>query len=251
MMRVWAILLATIKEGVRSQVFFNLLLFGVFAVLAAVALEQLSLGERGRALWDSGLALLSATNALLCVALTVRTMGGEEDRHSLLTVLVRPVRRGEVLLGKYLGVCTIAAINTAGAGLLLVAASRLAGAGGTDRPVVLPMAGLVMEAALVAVVTLLFTTVAGTTVAAVMGMCAWLVGLGANELREFASKESLGALQPLMEVVYFAVPNLQRLDFNAHLPSPEVAALNLGYAALYAAMVWSLAALVFDRRDLK
>ena len=250
MKRVWAILLATLKEGTRSQVFFNLLVFGIFAVLAAQALEQLSLGERGRALWDSGLALLSATNALLGVALTVRTMGGEEDRHSLLTVLVRPVRRAEVLLGKYLGVCSIVAINTAGAGLLLYLSARLANADAA-RPILLPLAGLVLEASLVTVVTLLFTTFAGTTVAAVMGMCVWLVGLGAGELRDFAHKDGLGALQPLMEAVYFMVPNLQRLDFNATPPSAETAAINLAYGVMYAAMVWSLAALVFERRDLK
>jgi ABC-type transport system involved in multi-copper enzyme maturation permease subunit len=249
MNRVWALLLATVREGVRSQVFFNLALFAFFAVGGALVLEQLSLGEPSRALWDAGLALLSFVNTLLCVMMTVRTLGADEDRQALLTVMVRPIRRSEVLLGKYLGLCTLAALNTAGAGALIYLAA-LATSGAT-RPLFLPLLGLVVEASLVTVVTLFFATLAGSTVAALMGLCTWLVGLGAAELRDFAGQEHLGTLQPFMKVVYLLVPNLQRLDFNAHPVPVEEALLTIVYAVAYAAMVGAAAALVFERRDLR
>ncbi len=57
---VWTIAMAAWREGVRSQVFVNLLLFAGLAGFGGAVLDELTLGERGQTLMDVGLSSLSA-----------------------------------------------------------------------------------------------------------------------------------------------------------------------------------------------
>lgn len=248
MRRLWALARTTFQEGVRSQVFVNLGLFAVVAVGAALVVDQLSLGEPGRALLDVAVALVSVANALLAVMMVARTMGSSEERHTLTTILVRPVGRVEVLLGKYLGLTALLSLNAVlawgvlGASMLLVAGSQA-------PAMALPLLGLVLEAALVLAVTFLLITFTGTTVAAMGGLALWAVGLAAGELLDLAARESMGPLGGVVRAAYHVLPNLQRLDFNAHPPDAAGLALELFYVGAYVAAALCLAGLIFERRD--
>ncbi len=107
--------------------------------------------------------------------MVARTMGSNEERHTLTTVLVRPVRRVEVLLGKYLGVTALLSLNAVLAWCVLAVAMALV-AGSHAPAMALPLLGLVLEAALVVAVIFLLITFTGTTVAAMGGLALWLAG---------------------------------------------------------------------------
>lgn len=250
MRRVRALAWATFREGVRSQVFVNLALFAVAAVGAALVLDQLSLGQPGRALLDAGVALVSVANALLCVMMVARTMGSTEDRHTVLTILVRPVRRVEVLVGKYLGVAALLAVN-AGAAWLMMAGAMAMVTSGPAPSMVLPLVGLVLEAWMVLAVTLLLSTFTGATVAAMGGLAIWLVGLAAGELLALATRQGLGSLSWLVRGAYHVIPNLQRLDFNATPPDANALVLELVYVLAYVIAALCAAGVIFERRDLQ
>jgi len=248
--RIQALALATLGEAVRSQVFVNLGLFAVLALGGALVLDQLTLGDRGRALVDLGLASLSMVDALLVMFMAVQTLGGEEDRRTLMTILVRPVRRAEVLVGKFAGIVLLLGINIAGAVAVLWLGTLMSG-GATPAHLLLAGLGLWLEAMVITAVTLVFCTFAGTTVAAMLGLGTYVSGLLAGELRTFAGREDAGTLGPLVSGFYYAVPNLQRLDFHAQNPTGADITWSVLYAVLYAGAALSLACAIFERRDLR
>ncbi len=121
-----------VRDALRNRWF--LLYAAAFAAMA-IALSQLSLGELGTA----GRAGFGRTAAglvnvvLLVVPLMGLTLGaqsiaGERERGTLATLLAQPVSRGEVLIGKYVGLSL-----SLGAALLLgfgLAAGWVAARGG-------------------------------------------------------------------------------------------------------------------------
>lgn len=245
-----ALTLATVRDGIRSQIFVNLGVLAVFAVGGALVMEQVALGVHGRVLMDLGVAGTSFVNALLACFMVVRTMGGEEDRHTLLTILARPVGRTTVLLGKYLGVVMLVCMNATGA-MALVGLTSTTVATLDAMDLVRSTVGLWMEGALVIAVTLMFSTFAGSTVAVVLGLGTYVCGLFAGELRIFADRNAGTAMETLVRGFYHAVPNLQQLDFHALNPSPAQAALSLLQALLYAAMVLCIGTIVSAKRDIR
>lgn len=249
MRRLWALAAATYLEAVRTQIFVNLGVLAGFSLMAALVMDQLTIGTTGRVILDVGLALASLVGALLCTTLAVRTMGGEDDRRVLLTMLVRPVPRWEVLVGKYLGVVALAATNALGCTAL--AGTELWAVGGTAyEGLAAMMASLVLEAVVITAVTFLFSVLAGSTVAVVMGLGVYVAGLFSHALLDNAAREGL-QLGVVARVLYHAIPNLAHADLLNHPPSSQPVGMVVLYLVLYSASALALAAAVFERRDLR
>lgn len=105
--RIWAIALLTGTEGLRQPAFF--LLFAAAAALTAFApnFAFFHLGEEAKMVTDLGLSTALTFTTLLVLLTASSTVTDEIEGRTALTMLSKPLRREEFLLGKYLGVaCT-------------------------------------------------------------------------------------------------------------------------------------------------
>jgi ABC-type transport system involved in multi-copper enzyme maturation permease subunit len=62
--------------------------------------------------------LFAAVLALMSVLVSAPSISGEVESHLVLALLARPVRRGELVLGKWLGLAALVVLYSAGAGIL-------------------------------------------------------------------------------------------------------------------------------------
>jgi len=119
--RTWAVALLTSTEGLRQPAFF--LLFGTSAALTALTpyISFFHLGEEGKMVVDLGLSTVLTFATLLALLTASRTVTDEIEGRTALTMLSKPLRREEFLLGKYIGVaCTGCGLVVLMAPILLV-----------------------------------------------------------------------------------------------------------------------------------
>jgi hypothetical protein len=120
----------------------------------------------------------------------------------------------------------------------------------STTPILLAFAGLAAQLAVVAAVALFFSAFTNVTLAAIATLALAVAGHSARVALPFWRTSALGRSMALV------IPNLSALDwkvavvYSDQVP-PGDAALALGYAALYAALVLALGAAVFSRRDLR
>jgi ABC-type transport system involved in multi-copper enzyme maturation permease subunit len=114
--RIWAIGRLTSLEGLRQPAFF-------FIFIAASALIALSpsfaffhLGEEAKMVTDLGLSTILTFSTLLALLTASSTVTDEIEGRTALTMLSKPLRREEFLLGKFVGVA-----YSASAAVLLLA----------------------------------------------------------------------------------------------------------------------------------
>jgi len=62
--------------------------------------------------------LFAAVLALMSVLVSAPSISGDVESHLVLAMLARPVRRGELVLGKWLGLAALVVLYSAGAGIL-------------------------------------------------------------------------------------------------------------------------------------
>ncbi len=118
--RVAAIALNTYRESLRSLVL--LILAGVaFGVaLFSIVVGSFTLHNAPRVVSDLGSASISVFGLAVAVIISASTLYRELEQKTIFPILARPIRRGEYLVGKYLGtVLTIAVFVMADAGLVL------------------------------------------------------------------------------------------------------------------------------------
>ncbi|MCC6553371.1 MAG: ABC transporter permease subunit [Polyangiaceae bacterium] len=126
--RVLAIALNTYRESLRARI-----LIGLAGVAFAVAFYSIIVGaytlrSGARVVSDLGAASISIFSIAVAIIIGATSLHRELEQKTIFPILARPIRRGEYLIGKYLGtLLTLAVFIFADAGLVLLISAVLAG----------------------------------------------------------------------------------------------------------------------------
>ena len=233
----------------------------VFAllVLAVALLVPLSMaspfGATGASRYLDEVALLLIWGFSLFVALGTgsRLFPPEFEGRTIYTLLAKPISRGTLLVGKYMG-----AVAASWSALLLfyslfVAVSLLRGGGVSAelaQGIVLHMAFVALAVAVSLFGSLLVTPSANLTLSSLSLVAMFFFG---RRLPEYADTVA-APLSWLVEVVYVAAPHAEFFDMRQRLVhgwgavDAVVFCAVLAYAAAYTALLLYFAALALNRR---
>src|SRR6266487_6897862 len=97
--RLWAISYNTFREAVRDRVLYNLILFALLIVGASIIFGQVSLEINRIVLINLGLTAISLFGIVIAIFIGIGLVSKEIEKKTLYTVLSRPVRRWEFIVG--------------------------------------------------------------------------------------------------------------------------------------------------------
>jgi ABC-type transport system involved in multi-copper enzyme maturation permease subunit len=263
-----AIALSVFRESVRDKVFYNLLLFAVLLVAASFLIGQLTAGQDLKIIKDLGLAATSLFGLFISVFVGIGLLWKEVDQRSVYNVLSKPVRRHQLVLGKYLGLLLTLLVNVAVMGLVLY--GLLAYMNSTlppnlkaaveapplDPRLLLALFLIFVQLAMVTAVALFFSTFASPMVSAALTFGLYVVGHFNADLKNFELIVPSKAVGWLARSLYYLLPNLAPLDVKAQVVHGQAIAggyveLGVVYAVVYIAALLLGACVIFSRRDLK
>ena len=255
--RIGAIAFNTFREAVRDRVLYNLVFFAILMVGAALLFGQISVGIHLIVLVNLGLTAISVFGVVIAIFIGIGLVSKEIDKKTLYTVLARPVRRWEFILGKFFGLVGTLAVNTffmavgffAGVFYLAHTLSR------QDVNLVFALYFIILQFVIVTAIALLFSSFSSPLLSAVFAFALFLIGTFAEDLRGFAALAN-GPTKWLATGLAYVVPNFSALNVISSVahnqPVPgSLVIYNSAYALLYATFAISAAALIFEYRDLK
>jgi Cu-processing system permease protein len=256
------------KESVRDKVLYNLVLFAVLMISASYLIGQLTAGQDVKIIKDLGLAASAVFGLFIAVFIGVGLVWKEVDRRSVYNLLVKPLRRHEFIIGKFLGLALTLFVNIAVMAAALYAVLALMtwlqpglAKVSVEAPVLDPQllkafALLYVQLLVVTSVALFFSTFSGPMLSAAFTFALYIVGHFNADLANFQAVVKSQAAGWLGKALYYVLPNLAPFDVKAAVVhgQPVAAtyvALTTGYGLLYAGAMLALAVVVFSRRDFK
>jgi ABC-type transport system involved in multi-copper enzyme maturation permease subunit len=250
-----AIAFNTFREAIRDRILYSLLVFALAMIGASVILSMLSVGGEERIIKDLGLAAIGLVGTLIAVFIGVGLVHKEIERRTLYTIITKPIRRADFVLGKYLGLALTLAVNVAtmGAGLILLASSMEAR---LTWELLLPLTLTFVKLLVVTAIAVLFSTFSTPTLSAIFTLAFVVVGSLAEDLKLFAATFGGPLMQAAVGALYLVLPNLASLDVGAMVvhgrPVPAVVAwLAVAYGVTYVAALLASAVWIFQYRDFK
>jgi ABC-type transport system involved in multi-copper enzyme maturation permease subunit len=255
--RLAAITLNTFREAVRDRVLYNLIFFVLLLLASAPLFGQISIGLEKLILVNVGLSSISLFGAIIAILIGIGLVSKEIEKKTLYTILARPVRRWEFIVGKYFGLLLTLVVNTAFMTLGLYIALLITDRG-LHRPDALLLGAIyciVLQFMIMVALTLLFSSFSTPIFSAIFAFALFVIGTFAEDLKNFAAMAH-GATRLLSTGVAYAVPNFATLNIisQAAHEQPVSASLilfNTLYALLYSGAVTAAAVLIFERRNLK
>ncbi|MGH7408615.1 MAG: ABC transporter permease [Candidatus Methylomirabilales bacterium] len=254
-MRTAAIAFNTFREAIRDRILYSLLVFALAMIGGSVILTTLSVGGEARIIKDLGLAAIGLVGTLIAVFIGVGLVYKEIERRTLYTIIIKPIRRADFILGKFLGLTLTLAVNVAimGVGLVLLASAMEAR---LTWELLLPVGLTFVKLMVVTAIAVLFSTFSTPTLSAIFTLALVVVGSLANDLKLFAATFGGPLLQWVVAALYLVLPNLATLDVGGAVvhgrPVPAtVATLAAAYGLAYAAALLAGAVWIFQYRDFK
>lgn len=248
----------TFREAVRDRVLYNLVFFALVMIAAAILVGQVSIGIDRLVIVNLGLSAISIFGLLMAVFIGVGLVYKEMDKRTLYSILSKPIRRWEFLVGKYAGLLLTLVVNTGlmtiGVGLALFYVGRPFVR--SDASILVAVYFILLELALVTALTLFFSCFSTPLLSTLFTVGLYVSGVFAKDIRDFGDLTHRGPLKAVTRALYYTLPNFHNFNIissAAHGDAVSGALIwqNTLYAALYITVILVGASVVFSGRNLK
>src|SRR6201981_1277027 len=102
----------TFREAVRDRVLYNLVFFALMMIGAAILVGQISIGIDRLVIVNLGLSAISAFGVVMAIFIGVGLIYKEREKRTLYSLLSKPIRRWQFIVGKYAGLLLTLFVNT-------------------------------------------------------------------------------------------------------------------------------------------
>lgn len=255
MRAIRAIAVNTFREAIRDRILYLFVGFAIIMVISTKLFGMLTVGDESKIVKDIGLAAMQFFSMLIAVMMSLLLISREVDNRTVFNILSKPVRRWQFILGKYLGLVAIVAVN-----LLLITAVLvvmvLIYTGQFDPMLVFAAAMTMLEMSVLAAFATLFAVLTRPILGSLMTLAMFIVGHTSADLWMLTRQLPGTFTRAMITVVYYLVPNLERFNIKIEvvhdLPiQPAAVGWAVVYAAAFVAVLLFLAALRFQTKDLK
>ncbi len=247
----------TFREAVRDRVLYNLIAFAVLMSGGAILVGQISIDIERLVVVNLGLTAVSLFGIVIAILIGIGLVSKEIEKRTLYTVLSRPVRRWEFIIGKFFGLAGTLVVNTFFMALgvfaaLLYVSHKFQRA---DGWILVALYFIVLQFLIVTALTLLFSSFSSPLLSAVFAFALFVSGSFAEDLRGFGAI-SHGITRYLAMGAAYLIPNFSALNVitavaHQHPVAGQLIFYNTAYALIYSAMAISGAVLIFEHRNLK
>src|SRR5438128_3745225 len=256
-MRLVHIASNTFREAVRDRVLYNLIAFALLMSGAAILVGQISIDIERLVVINLGLTAVSLFGIVIAIFIGIGLVSKEIERRTLYTVLSRPVRRWEFIVGKFFGLAGTLVVNTFFMAIgvfaaLLFVSHKFAR---PDALILVSLYFIILQFVIICALALLFSSFSSPLLSAVFAFSLFVIGSFAEDLRGFAAMAH-GLTRWLATGAAYLVPNFSAFNIISSVahqqPIPgHLILYNTLYAALYTAMAVCGAVLIFEHRNLK
>jgi ABC-type transport system involved in multi-copper enzyme maturation permease subunit len=256
--RVATIAWHTFKESVRERVLYNLVVFALLLIGAAILFGSISVGIEHVIIINLGLSAISVFGLLMAIFIGIGLVWKEIDRRTIFSLLAKPIRRYELIIGKYLGLMLTLLINTSimTAGFYVALAYQKRTLEVADLVALQAVYFILLQLGMVVALALLFSCVSTPILSAVFTFSLYVIGNLLSDIRWFGQETGSGLVMNFTAVVYYLLPNFSNFNVISQIAHGQAVpnyllVSNSLYALLYITILLAAAVLIFEEREFR
>jgi len=267
-MTLWWIAINGFREAVRDKVMYSLVAFAILLILASYVIAQLTAGQDAKILKDLGLSSIAVFGLFMAIFIGIGLVSKEVERRSIYALLAKPVRRSDLVLGKYFGLVLTLVVNVAVMTVALYAVLAYLGFHETeneklaheaallDPALIKAVALTLVQLMIVTATAIFFSTFSTPILSAALTFGVYVAGFFSTDLRNFDQVVASPVVGALARGLYHVLPNLSSFDVTEQVVhgmqvSWKYMAVTMAYGFMYIAILLIMSVTIFSRRDFK
>ncbi|MGA9890477.1 MAG: ABC transporter permease, partial [Candidatus Acidiferrales bacterium] len=180
-----AVAVNTFREAVRDRVLYNLIFFALMMIGAAILVGQISIGVERLVIVNLGLSAISIFGIIMAIFIGVGLVYKEIEKRTLYSLLAKPIRRWEFLVGKFAGLLLTLVVNTALMTLGLAAALFYVSRSfdRSDATILTAVYFILLELALITALALFFSCFSSPMLSTLYTLGIYVAGVFAPDIK--------------------------------------------------------------------
>lgn len=252
-MRWFSIAIHTFLQERRGKLFFNVIIFALALFVSSFIFAEVSIGDKAKVIYDIALAGISIICILTAIVTGCNIVSGDIQHQTIYTVMSKPVRRWEIIIGKSCGLWLLLAVNILIMGLCFYIISSFYG---LTPPLILILALIFIffEAVIIGQVSVLFSLVSQGYLSIAFALVTYAIGHMTSDLKLFCYATDSKPLIFISNLIFLAFPDLSAFDIKNQAVhgigiSGGLFAYGFSYVSAYVALITILACILFRHKE--
>jgi ABC-type transport system involved in multi-copper enzyme maturation permease subunit len=244
------------KQSFRNKILNILILFAVFAIGFSLVISELAQEAEVKMVVDFGLFAIGLF-AFLTVVLSMTVQLFEEtELKTLMVIMVKPIKRHEYIIGKYIGMMLTVLMNIVLMLMILMLIIKFRGGDPWDIKIFAAAMYSLLSVAILASAAMFLSVVTTSVPSCIIFLISvYAMGHLTIHLKNIVDKNGGALVKAAVDVIYFVVPNLElfnmkdKIHGNMALFDIGYLGLVFGYTSLYIAVMLVLTSVIFSKKE--
>ncbi|MCM8758990.1 MAG: ABC transporter permease [Candidatus Omnitrophica bacterium] len=253
MKRMWLVGLNTFRESIRKKTLYIILIFALIVIGASKLFSFLTAEEELKMIKDVSFSAIEFFGALIAIFGALYAVSAEIERRTIYTLLTKPIRRSDFVIGKFFGVSMIIFVNFVLAaaffiGLLIFKKSP------PDIQVFKTLLLIFFELILIGSITLALSTFTSDAFNIICSFFLYIVGHLTSYGKELIERMENIVMKGLTDMLYTLVPNYENFNIRDKIVvGLDVSWSYVGWTVLYGILYMCIALYIalyfFEKRE--
>lgn len=245
----------TFRETMRDRILLSALAVIIAIILFTLFIGSISLDQSARIITNFSVTAIYILQIFVAVFIGSMLMYKEIERKTFYLIFPKPVTRTQIVIGKCLGLSATTLLVTFICTLFLFGLLAFKGGTAFFVPIIISTLLTSVEAMLLILISLLFSSFTSPILAAVATITLYFVGHASDIFQYIFKTTESPSLEAVTSAIYHILPNLEKFNirndivYNS-LPAMPSIALSLVYASVYAVFLLYLTHLIIKKKDL-
>lgn len=250
---ILAIAKNTFKQAIRDKILYGIIIFALIFICSVAIISSLALEENVFIIRSLGLAGIYVFGLIVTIFLGASLIYDEVDQRTTYMLLAKPVTRGNIIIGKFLGLLAGTGLTTILMTVTYVVIVFFNG-GGIDFPALATVGLQLIEMAILITILLLFSIITTPLASTIYTILILYIGHSLGLIYSLAIKANYFA-KTILLAIYYLAPNLEKFNSRNLIThdisiSTKELALSSIYALAYIILVIYIANIAFKKKDL-
>lgn len=258
-MNILVIARTTLGEALRKKIL-NIFLFVALAmIIFSVSFAYFTYREELTIIKSMGLGVVAIAGMFIAIVQGINLVPSEVERRTIYTILSKPVRRYEFLLGKYFGSLLTVLVNLVLMTIVLLAMVTWKNGWHLDLALTKGIVMIFFQLVILSALTLVFSIFTTPVINFFLTSAVYIVGSLSDVTLSLSKGENQNVIvKGFYWVLHYLVPQFANFFTQNPLIHPTVVieneaiyyAKNIIYATIYASILLIVAILTFEDRDM-
>lgn len=252
MRNILAIAQNTFRETIRDRILYVIFVFATIMIIASILAGSISLDQDTKVIKDFGLASIFLFSILMAVFIGTSLVYKEFDKRTIFMLLSKPIKRNDVIIGKFFGLATTMLVMMSMMSVFFIALVRFK-TGGWDFLLLEAIGYNYFEILIMIALTLMFSTFTAPIASAVYAILIFLIGHSSSTLMHIINS-STGFSKYSLQAAYYLFPNLEKFNLRGSVvygigAGGEQTLWVILYTAIYSIFLLYLAISILKKQE--